>query len=88
MPGGLALVSGLVFFVRTFRSSRRATRGNATSQKVSHPLARDELKRLFVFIALAALFGGVIFNGVSISLPKLLDERLTAQTGNLSAIGA
>jgi MFS family permease len=38
-------------------------------------------------ILLAAFFGGAVFNGVSITLPKLFEERLSDITSNLSAIG-
>jgi MFS family permease len=46
-----------------------ATRHNAAS------LASTRL-RVFAFIAISGLFGGLIFNGASIALPKLLAERL------------
>ena len=43
---------------------------------------------VFGVICVAALFGGVVFNAVTISLPKFFDERLIGVAGNLAWIGA
>ena len=38
---------------------------------------RDQL-RILIFIAISGLFGGLVFTGATIALPKLLAERLRA----------
>jgi len=50
-------------------------------------LPRSTQFRVVGVVLLAALFGGFVFNGVSISLPKLFDERLGAMAQGLSGIG-
>lgn len=52
---------------------------------VGVPRAR-QLKVLGV-VLFAALFSGLIFNGVSISLPKLLDAELAGQGADLARVG-
>ena len=42
--------------------------------------------RVFAFIAVSGLFGGLVFNGATIALPKLLAERLPE--ASLGAVGA
>ncbi|WP_089941835.1 MFS transporter [Candidatus Entotheonella palauensis] len=44
-------------------------------------------QRVFVFLIVAPLFGGVIFQATTIALPKILSERLTALIANPSEIG-
>jgi MFS family permease len=41
--------------------------------------------RVFAFIAVSGLFGGLVFNGATIALPKLIAERLPETS--LSAVG-
>jgi MFS family permease len=43
---------------------------------------------VFGIILMAALFGGIIFNAMTISLPKFFDERLIGVAGDLTWIGA
>ena len=43
---------------------------------------------VFSVICVAALFGGLVFNVITISLPKFFDERLIAAAGDLTRIGA
>lgn len=49
---------------------------------------RSTLWRVLTFVATAALFGGIIFNAVSLSVPKLLSERLADATTSLSEVGS
>ena len=44
--------------------------------------------RVFTVIAVAALGGGLIFHGVTVSLPRLFEERLPADIYGLAEIGA
>ena len=89
VPGLFALVVG-AFHVMLARSGLRAKTAPEPlppGQGPSHS-NRRQIMRVLAFVAAAALFGGVIFNAVSLSLPKLLSERLAAQTSGLSQIGS
>ena len=49
--------------------------------------AQDVLVRVFVVVAVSALFGGIIFHGTTIALPKIFQERLAGLVGDLATIG-
>lgn len=89
VPGIIGLALGGLHFILS--GSRHGTHTQAGLVKASN--GRGEAKgkllwRVLVFVAAAALFGGVIFNAVSLSLPKLLSERLAAEATSLSAVGS
>lgn len=89
VPGGLALLAGGFYGLTSRSRSKSHTPDRARVSKHAEDVQRRQsLVRVLTFVAAAALFGGVIFNAVSLSLPKLLSERLAAQTDSLSAIGA
>ena len=54
----------------------------AAAQAVAHTARRSlpttpaHQMRVFAFIAISGLFGGLVFTGATIALPKLLAERL------------
>ncbi len=88
VPGGLALLAGAVYMLMsTPGAALPAPAHQAVSPTEEGRQRRRTVVRVLTFVAAAALFGGVIFNAVSLSLPKLLSERLAAQTDSLSAIG-
>ena len=84
VPGFFALAAGAGYFLLG-RRARKAK--DATTTKSSHIDAGRAIWPIFIFVAVAALFGGTIFNAVSLSLPKLLAERLVDHTTSLSAVG-
>ncbi len=89
VPGGIALALGGLH-VALAKSGSKAP-GTSDHEQAAGALGepgRHVLVRVLAFVAAAALFGGVIFNAVSLSLPKLLSERLAAQTSSLSEIGS
>ncbi len=51
------------------------------------PAARNVLIRVFVVVGVSALFGGIIFHGTTIALPKVFEERLAGQVDDLARIG-
>ena len=84
VPGALALVTGLGFLVLV----RERTSGGARRGPEDPPPASPALRRrVFVFVALASLFGGGVFSAMSIALPKMVAEALAdpGSTGVLSA---
>jgi MFS family permease len=43
--------------------------------------------RIAVFIGIAAVFGGLIFNGVTVALPKLFEDGLGSWSGDIAHVG-
>jgi MFS family permease len=84
LPGIVAIATGLVF-------ARIATpaldRPAAAAARAAVAPSRPVMIRVFVVVATTALFGGFIFHGTTIALPKLFEERLGALTTSLSHIG-
>ena len=58
--------------------------GSASADMIS---PRSVQLRVVGVVLLAAVFSGLVFNGVSISLPKLFDERLGTIAPSLSSVG-
>lgn len=87
LPGVFSIAIGLYLFGRY--------RGHLSRSKVHHVEKRETLitdersVQLLVFgiILVAALFAGIIFNAVTISLPKFFDERLIGVAGDLTWVG-
>jgi MFS family permease len=88
LPGVLSVALGAIVYWRrqvVARSSKKQavnpsetlTTGNRHTQLV-----------VFGVICIAALFGGLVFNTITISLPKFFDERLAGAAGDLTWIGA
>ena len=87
-PGVIAILVGAAHVlqagdVRTVRAG--CGHNGATVERL--PDGR-QLTRVLMYVAAAALFGGIIFNAVSLSLPKLLEERLVSPANGLGSIGA
>lgn len=87
IPGVIAIIMGLVFG-RIARPSI-APQSSAGNKKPLIATNRQEQWRLFVVIGCVALLSGFTFNGLTVGLPKLLQDRL-GQDGmiDLTQIGA
>lgn len=89
IPGVISMGVGLVYL----RAQQRYLSVINTSTRYSNkpntvaPSGSDQM-RVITVVLLAALFSGFVFNGVTISLPKLLDERLNSISRGLSDIGS
>ncbi len=89
LPGLIALsVGGVHVLLSTSRPGIAAKAGQPDQAENGGYSDARTLWRILGFVAAAALFGGVIFNAVSLSLPKLLSERLASETTSLSEIGS
>ncbi len=87
VPGGLAVLIGLLLLLRNRKQKRIAQVG--TDGVSAFPTCdRNTQVTVFAIVCVLALFGGLIFNAVTISLPKFFDERLADVTGDLAWIGA
>ena len=87
LPGLVSIAVGALY-VALIRTPAKLEKADPNA--AHHSLATSERAiqvRVFAVILMAALFGGAVFNGVSISLPKLFEERLADITSDLSAIG-
>lgn len=84
VPGLVCVASGIAFL---FAVSEAA---NARAQRVSKPEVPIDPRLLVVFVglfAMAVLLGGLLFTAVTVSLPKLVDERLGSTDLPLALIG-
>jgi MFS family permease len=83
-------VPGLLFIGAGFGfawASRGVALGKGTTRKSEARLPRAVLARVFVTVAVATVFGGVIFNATTVSMPKVFAERLSALTDTNFGIG-
>ena len=89
LPGLLALVAGALHILLDTENQTAKQKAAATGRAVTpHRHATMDVKRLLIFVVIAALLSGAIFNGVSLTMPKLLHERLAEGSGDLVEIGA
>ncbi len=100
LPGGVAVILGLLFLRLVPDEGRpkphpvphQAPRPAATQvpgqQAPQTASGGSDAVRAFIVLALVSIFGSIVFQSVTISLPKLLDERLTGLTGLPIGIGA
>ncbi len=84
-PGLVSVAVGLFYLATAYR----ATVAGGGRKGVEAPVtaSRGVQIRVIAAIGLFALFGGLIFNAVTNSLPKLFEERLTDIASNLSDVG-
>jgi MFS family permease len=85
LPGMVSVLTGVLFALRIApqMAADLATRPPARRIAASH----NALLRVFSVVAVTALFGGIIFHGTTIALPKVFEERLAGQVDDLAAIG-
>lgn len=88
VPGVVALSIGIVLLLL----HRRARRRPAEQAQGPQPRTVDADRRtqllVFAIVCATALLGGLIFNAITVTLPKFLDERLIAAGGSLGWVGA
>ena len=89
VPGAVSLVIGIAFLWVSWGTeyeTRQST--DQTSDRQPGRLAmRPGLLRLLIAIALIGLFGGLVFNGVTVAVPQLLVERMAAYDITLADVG-
>ncbi|MDJ0957902.1 MAG: MFS transporter [Arenicellales bacterium] len=88
LPGAVSMVLGCALCLRRLRSGAPPTRHEARSYAAIEPAPRGTQIVVFVIVCVAALFGGLVFNAITVSLPKFFDERLVTFGGDLAWIGA
>jgi MFS family permease len=85
LPGLLAVLTGLLFALAIAPQMAGDLAARPAARKAA--AAPDVLKRVFVVVAVSALFGGIIFHGTTIALPKIFEERLVGRVDDIATIG-
>jgi MFS family permease len=86
VPGAVAVLTGLLFARYGRPAAEQAGAGRpAARPKVA--LDANAQVRLFAVIGIASLFGGIVFHGTTIALPKIFEIRLQGVVGDLATIG-
>jgi MFS family permease len=80
VPGVAMLLLGLFY-----AAIPAQVQTGAAMERPKDPPGSGSQLRVLAFLALSGLLGGLIFNGVTIALPKFLDERLPGS--DLLAVG-
>lgn len=85
LPGVIAILIGLAFHFGPARAERT---GAATAQKPPEPARPPSGQvRVFAVVAISALFGGIVFNGITVALPKMFEERLSDLASGIEQVG-
>lgn len=88
LPGAISIAIGFAYLAN-LRRRKRATDGSAETVAATRAAPMTSRRgRVVLVIAVSALFGGLVFNGVTVSLPKLFEERLVDVTRSLTGVGA
>jgi MFS family permease len=84
IPGLLAVITGILFA----RAVGAAGFAPAEARAQAAPkVARPGQVRVFIVVGIGALLGGIVFNGTTVSLPKLFEARLTDVEDSVAMIG-
>jgi MFS family permease len=82
----LAVLTGLVF-ARHVGPAMAEAAGARQHARPKVQIAANAQLRMFVVIGVASLFGGIVFHGTTVALPKIFEVRLAALVDDLAAIG-
>jgi MFS family permease len=85
LPGLLAVGTGLVFMRRIAPALDQPA--GAAPRRSAKGAPVDAQIRVFAVVAIAAIFGGIVFHGTTVALPKIFEERLAGWTEDIAAIG-
>ena len=85
LPGVVSIVIG-VFYALHLKSENSYGIA-AAKKKTMAAIPVTTQRRAFLFLIVAPLLGGLIFNATTISLPKIMDERLSSLFEGTSEIG-
>jgi MFS family permease len=88
LPGVISVAIGTTLAFRNRKRREQAVSDVTNDARPAPSHDRRTQWSVFLVICIAALFGGLVFNMVTISLPKFLDERLISESADLAWIGA
>ena len=87
LPGAVAAVAGALHLLLRRAPPLPPASEEARTTPAPVSVSRRTQLRVLAVVLSAALFSGVVFNGVSVSLPKLFDERLDSLAPGLAQVG-
>jgi MFS family permease len=73
VPGLVCIATGIIYFWLGPRERRRAAARSRAPEVALSPVIATVIFTLFVVVALSA---GLVFNTISVALPKIVDERV------------
>lgn len=85
VPGLVAIAVGLAFWA--FVRSAAAAGGLRKRERPRIAVDRAVMLRVFTVIVVSTSLGGVIFNGTTIAMPKIIDERVASFAAGTSDVG-
>ncbi len=85
IPGAIAALIGVAFWIAVPDGAGKAAVGKA-GRKLDIP--RALVVRVFAVLTIVILVGGLIFQGATIALPKLFDERMDKLADSAAMVGA
>jgi MFS family permease len=87
VPGMVAILVGCAYALQNYRSRNSVQSAHSDKRHTFADVSRRNQIRVFVVVIVSAIFGGAVFNAVTMTLPKLFDERLLISDIDLSQIG-
>ncbi len=88
VPGVVAIGIGITFAWQGRRAAAERSPAERGRKERYVATERATQVRVFAVVLVAALFGGLIFNTITITLPKLFDERLLPGGVDLTLVGS
>lgn len=87
VPATVSMLLGVLLLVRAGLHADRRPSDQVARTGSGTVLSRPHQKTVFLVVCVSALLGGLIFNLVSIALPRFLDERLSGGDVDLAWVG-
>jgi MFS family permease len=87
VPGVIAVMVGVAYALQNIRGQSSLQDGHTESRDAFVGVAKRSQIRVFAVVIVSAIFGGAVFNAVTMTLPKLFDERLLFSDIDLSQVG-
>lgn len=85
LPGIVSIIIGVLYGLHLVSAEKASTGG--AKKKAAPAIPVSTQKRAFLFLIVAPLLGGLIFNATTISLPKIMDERMSSLFDGTGEIG-
>ncbi len=85
LPGIVSVGIGVLYGLHLLKGGEADAGGKQKKTPPQVPVSIQ--RRVFLFLIIAPMVGGLIFQATTISLPKIMDERLSAMLPETSEIG-
>ena len=85
IPGLVSVLLGLAFWA--FARSEAAAGTLKRREARRAPTERAVMVRIFSVIVVSTTLGGIIFNGTTVAMPKVIDERVASFAAGTSDVG-